>query len=163
MPKRPRICINWNPPFQTQIYLVKVPLNVNIVKQDLINKKTVFENFMKWGLKGGISIDADSEPPRYILWCCGSQEAFTFILIGYCHTVFRGLFFVCFHEQKFIFSFCVHTKKLLNIKVRKSQTKFVKKTRLFWPPRATYFGYFGYLGYHSNGVSVPDSFLYSPW
>ena len=24
-----------NPPFQTQIYLVKVPLNVNIVKQDL--------------------------------------------------------------------------------------------------------------------------------
>jgi len=25
--------------FQTQIYLVKVPLNVNIVKQDLLNKK----------------------------------------------------------------------------------------------------------------------------
>ena len=32
IPKRPRICINWNPPSQTQIYLVKVPLNVNIVK-----------------------------------------------------------------------------------------------------------------------------------
>ena len=28
IPKRPRICINLNPPFQTQIYLVKVPLNV---------------------------------------------------------------------------------------------------------------------------------------
>ena len=39
IPKRPRICINWNPPFQTQIYLVNVPLNVNIVKQDLLNKK----------------------------------------------------------------------------------------------------------------------------
>ena len=26
---------------------------------------------MKWGLKGGISIDADSGPPRYVLWCCG--------------------------------------------------------------------------------------------
>ena len=39
IPKRHRICINWNPPFQTQIYLVKVPLNVNIVKQDLLNKK----------------------------------------------------------------------------------------------------------------------------
>ena len=44
IPKRPRISINWNPLFQTQIYLVKVPLNVNIVKQ-------FFENFMKWGLK----------------------------------------------------------------------------------------------------------------
>ena len=28
-----------NPPFQTQIYLVKVSLNVNIVKQDLLHKK----------------------------------------------------------------------------------------------------------------------------
>ena len=36
IPKRPRICINWNPPFQTQIYLVKVALNVNIVKQNLL-------------------------------------------------------------------------------------------------------------------------------
>ena len=35
IPKRPRICIN-----QTQIYLVKVPLNVNIVKQDLLHKKS---------------------------------------------------------------------------------------------------------------------------
>ena len=26
---------------------------------------------MKWGLKGGISVDADSGPPRYVLWCCG--------------------------------------------------------------------------------------------
>ena len=32
--------------------------NVNIVKQDLLNKKS---------LKGGISIDADSGPPRYVL------------------------------------------------------------------------------------------------
>ena len=47
IPKRPRICINSNPPFQTQIYLVKVLLNVNIVKQNLLNKKKVFENFMK--------------------------------------------------------------------------------------------------------------------
>ena len=39
IPKRPRICINLNPPFQTQIYLVNVPLNVNIVNQDLLNRK----------------------------------------------------------------------------------------------------------------------------
>ena len=54
------------PPFQIEIYLVKVLLNVNIVKQDLLNK-TVFENFMKWGLKGGISVDTDSGPLGYIL------------------------------------------------------------------------------------------------
>ena len=39
IPKSPRICINQNPPFQTKIYLVKVPLNVSIVKQDLLHKK----------------------------------------------------------------------------------------------------------------------------
>ena len=33
-------------PFQTQTYLVKVPLNVNIVKQ-VYFIKTVFENLMK--------------------------------------------------------------------------------------------------------------------
>ena len=33
-----------NPPFQTQIYLVKVSLNVNIVKQDLLNKKQFLKN-----------------------------------------------------------------------------------------------------------------------
>ena len=44
---------------------------------------------MKWVLKGGISIDADSGPPRYVLWCCGSksQDFFTFIQIGSGHTV----------------------------------------------------------------------------
>ena len=36
-----------NAPLHIQIYLVKMPLNVNIVKQDLLHKKTVFENFMK--------------------------------------------------------------------------------------------------------------------
>ena len=32
IPKRPIICINWNPLFRTKIYLVKVPLNVSVVK-----------------------------------------------------------------------------------------------------------------------------------
>ena len=73
IPKRPRICINWNPPFQTQIYLVNVPLNVNIVKQDLHNKN-LFLNFTNWGLKGGISIDTDSGPLGYVLWCCSSRS-----------------------------------------------------------------------------------------
>ena len=86
IPKRPRICINWYLSFQTQIYLVKIPLNVNIVKQYLLNKK----QFLKilWSivscLKGGISIDTDSWPLGYVVWCCGSrsQDFFAFIQIG---------------------------------------------------------------------------------
>ena len=44
---------------------------------------------MMWGLKGGISINADSGPPRYVLWCCGSicHEVLTFIQFGCGHTV----------------------------------------------------------------------------
>ena len=41
------------------------------------------------GLKGGISIDADSGPLGYLLWCCGSrsQDFFIFIQVGFGHTV----------------------------------------------------------------------------
>ena len=48
---------------------------------------------MKWGLKGGISIDADSGPPRYVLWCCGGMyhQPGTFIQIGSDHTVSANL------------------------------------------------------------------------
>ena len=64
---------------------------MNIVKQDLLHKK-VFENFMKWGLKGlkgVISIDADFGPPRYVLWCYGGicHQPDTFIQIGSGHIV----------------------------------------------------------------------------
>ena len=51
-------------PFQTQIYLLKLLLNVNILKQILIHKKTGFKNFIKQGLKGGTLIDDDSGPLR---------------------------------------------------------------------------------------------------
>ena len=49
---------------------------------------------MKWGLKGGISIDADSGPLRHVLWCCGSicHQLLTFIQICYGHTV---VYYVC--------------------------------------------------------------------
>ena len=52
----------------------------NLSDQNLLNKSTSvhcetrftliepsFKNFMYWGLKGGISIDADSGPLRYVL------------------------------------------------------------------------------------------------
>ena len=49
--KRLRICINWNLPFQTQIYLVNVPLNVNNIKQDLQFLKIVWSDVWKEGFQ----------------------------------------------------------------------------------------------------------------
>ena len=39
-------------------------------RERALGQKNFFWNFMKWGLKGEISIDADSGPPKYVLWCC---------------------------------------------------------------------------------------------
>ena len=57
-----------------------------------------FDNFMQapriiLRLKGGMSIDADSGPLEYVLWCCGSRswEVFTFFQIGSGHTVIQLL------------------------------------------------------------------------
>ena len=60
---------------------------------------------MKWGLKEGISIDADSGPPRYVLWCCGGicHQLLTFFQIGCGHTVH----FNCFVRQNCNFIFCL--------------------------------------------------------
>ena len=79
------------PSFQTQIYLVKVPLNVNIVKK-ILSIKNSFWKFHEVRSKRTIvmqSSNADSGPLRYFLWCCVSicQELFTFIYIGSGHTV----------------------------------------------------------------------------
>ena len=51
---------------------------------------------MKWGLKGKISIYADSGPLRYVLWCFGSisHQLFTFIHIYSGHTVSARLLHV---------------------------------------------------------------------
>ena len=51
----------------TKIYFVKVPLNVKIVKQDLLHRKP----FLKWGPKGGILIFVDNGPLGCYLWCHG--------------------------------------------------------------------------------------------
>ena len=53
---------------------------------------------MKWGLKGGISIDADSGPPRYVLWCCGGicHQLLTFFQIGCGHTVIHCAETACY-------------------------------------------------------------------
>jgi len=44
---------------------------------------------VNFGLRGGILIDTDSGPLRYVLWCCGSicHQLFTFIQIGCSHNV----------------------------------------------------------------------------
>ena len=48
---------------------------------------------MKWGLKGCVSINADSGPLRYVLWCCSSicHQLFTFIQIYSGHTVISDI------------------------------------------------------------------------
>ena len=56
IPKKTRICINWNSPFQTKIYLVKVPLSVNIVKQDLLHKKQFLKILWRKVWKGGFQL-----------------------------------------------------------------------------------------------------------
>ena len=114
MHKRPRICINWNPPFQIQILV-----NVNIVKQDLRqksvgalkpdgNKKAQCltsplhhchlyldrwpPQFLKilWSVvwKGGFQL-IQILASWVCIWCCSSrsQGFFTFIQIGSGHTV----------------------------------------------------------------------------
>ena len=57
------------------------------LKKKILVWKKNFWNFMKWGL----SIDADSGPPRYVLWCCGGicHELLTFFQIGCGHTVYN--------------------------------------------------------------------------
>ena len=58
----------------------------------IVNQKKnyIFQNLLsKFGSERGISIDADSGPPRYVLWCCGSicHQLLTFFQIGCGHTV----------------------------------------------------------------------------
>ena len=89
IPRRPRISINWwhflwckfpkikifkkwriAPKFFFALQYRKKWTKVVPEKKIVSLKKSFFWNFMKWGLKGGISIDADSGPPMYELWCC---------------------------------------------------------------------------------------------
>jgi hypothetical protein len=100
-PRGPESALIEIPTF-TQIYLVKVPLNVNIVKQDLLCKTQFLKLIFKWYLKGGISIYTDSGLLGYVLWCCGSrsQDFFTFIQIYYGHTVL-GLVLPCAQRYKY--------------------------------------------------------------
>ena len=72
-----------------QIYFVKLPLNVNIAKQDLLHRKPFLKMLCSEVWKGRISIDVDSGPLLCVLCCCGSicHQLFTFIQIGPGHTV----------------------------------------------------------------------------
>ena len=80
IPRSPRICTNWN--------LFQTP---NLITPYLSGLD--FWNLIEWDLKGGISIDADSGPPRYVLWCCGGicHQVLTFFQIGCGHTVIRSV------------------------------------------------------------------------
>ena len=89
IPKRPRICINWNPSFQTSLH--------KIFKNCYLLSKLCFTMFTfrgSWVWKGVISIDAFSGPLGYVFWCCGSKshDFFTFIQIGSGYTVLCDAF-----------------------------------------------------------------------
>ena len=76
---------------------------------------------MKSGLKGGISIYADSGAPRYVLWCCSCicHELLTFFQIGCGHTVPTNIF-IEYLTQNVIFH--VKTKhELWGLLIQKSQ------------------------------------------
>ena len=53
---------NQNPPIWTEIYLVKVSLNVKIVQQDLLHKKQFLKILWSEVQKGGILIIVENGP-----------------------------------------------------------------------------------------------------
>ena len=68
--------------------IVKQKKNFGVIRKFL--KIFIFKHLLhKKGPKGEISIDADSGPPRYVLWCCGGicHQPDTFFMIGSGHTV----------------------------------------------------------------------------
>ena len=86
IPKKPRVCINWNPPFHTSLH--KIFKNCFLLSKSCFTMFTFRGTFTKWiwVWKGGISIDADSGPLGYV---CRSRswEVFPFFsdwLLPYC-------------------------------------------------------------------------------
>ena len=77
---------------------MKSPLS-DLVLHITFSKPVFYEVNLVWqcshlealllSLKGGVSIDADSRPPRYVLWCCCviCHKVLTFFQIGCGHTV----------------------------------------------------------------------------
>ena len=84
-PMRPRISINWYPPFRPHfIKLSKtVFYEVNLTSQHSHLEVLLQSKF--WSERG----DTDSWPLMYVLWCCGSicHQLFNSIQIGCGHTV----------------------------------------------------------------------------
>ena len=117
IPKSLGICINWNPPergFQTQIYLVKVPLNVNIVEKIYFIRNSFWKFYKVRSERGDFN------------WCrfwasYGSicHQLFTFIQIGSGHAV-DGRRFQTWRPSHyilillFIFNFC-RAKTIKNV------------------------------------------------
>ena len=102
IPKRLRICINWNPTFQTS--LPKILKNSFLLSKPCFTMFTIrgiFTTYVNLGLKGGISSDTDSGPLGYVLWCYGSrsQDFFTFIQIGSGHTVIHNFLNIFLFSQ----------------------------------------------------------------
>ena len=76
---------------------------------------------MKWGLKGGISIDANSGPLRYVFWCYGSifHQLLTFIQI-YSENTVRSEWII---EWMFKLPFPIIMTTIINGKCWMNQTQ----------------------------------------
>ena len=72
---------------QTHLYLVKVPLNVNIVRQDLLHSKHSLKNLWSEVWKGGFQLKQILVLLGTYYWCCSiiCHEDITFIQIGSGH------------------------------------------------------------------------------
>ena len=94
------------------------------------------------GLKGGISINADSGPPRYVLWCCGGicHQLLTFFsdwLWPYCELEQDNEKMELKNAWHFHLSLAVHgTKKRRKMTLR----IFPYQTRHFYHPETFLFG-----------------------
>ena len=77
---------------------------------------------MKWGLKGGISIYADSGPPRYVLWCCSGicQQVLTFFKLAV--AILCVSFFCAFIYHVVTYAAAVHIEIVITARVAKSLT-----------------------------------------
>ena len=61
------------------------------LKKKLLVWKKLLLKFYEVRSERGVSIDSDSGPPRYVLWCCGGicHQVLTFFQIGCGHTVWE--------------------------------------------------------------------------
>ena len=75
-----------------------------VPENSFVSLKKLFLKFYEVRSERGDSIDADSGPPRYVLWCCGGicHQILAFFKIGCGHTVL----YLVINLFSLVFGFC---------------------------------------------------------